>query len=116
MLTAATVLPFGAEWPTVPIMPAPLSPAEIAAALETLPGWALDGDRLAKTFVFQNFPEAFSFMTRVAFAAEALDHHPDWSNVYNRVTVRLNTHDAGGAITEKDLRLARAIQGISWVS
>ena len=97
-------------------MSAPLAPTAIAAALANLPGWALDGDRLAKTFVFSNFPEAFSFMTRVAFAAEAIDHHPDWSNVYNRVTVRLSTHDAGGAITEKDLRLARAIQDIAGVS
>ena len=94
-------------------MPTPLSSASVTAALATLPGWALEGGQLVKTFGFKDFPEAFSFMTRVAFAAEALDHHPDWSNVYNRVTVRLSTHDAGGAITDKDLALARAIQGIS---
>jgi 4a-hydroxytetrahydrobiopterin dehydratase len=96
-------------------MPTPLSPAVVTAALATLPGWNLDGTRLAKTFVFRSFPEAFSFMTRVAFAAEAINHHPDWRNVYNRVTVRLSTHDAGDAITDKDLTLARAIQEISWV-
>lgn len=96
-------------------MPTPLSPAAVTAALATLPGWTLDGTHLAKTFVFQSFPEAFSFMTRVAFATEATNHHPDWRNVYNRVTVRLTTHDAGDAITDKDLTLARTIQEISWV-
>ena len=54
-------------------------------------------------------------MTRVAFEAEALDHHPDWTNVYQRVTVRLSTHDAGGRVTVHDVELARRIQGISWL-
>ena len=96
-------------------MAIPLSPAEISAALTTLPGWTLAGDALTKEFKFGSFKEAFSFMTRTAFEAEAMDHHPDWSNVYNRVVIRLNTHDAGHKVTAKDVALARKIQAISWV-
>jgi 4a-hydroxytetrahydrobiopterin dehydratase len=92
-----------------------LTPAEIQAALDGLPGWAHADHALVKTFTFGGFREAFSFMTRVAFEAEALDHHPDWTNVYRRVTVRLNTHDAGGRVTARDAELARRIQAISWV-
>ncbi|MFI5337114.1 MAG: 4a-hydroxytetrahydrobiopterin dehydratase [Opitutales bacterium] len=93
----------------------PLSDQEIDEALHALPGWSRDGHSLAKTFQFHTFREAMSFMVRVAFEAEALDHHPDWINVYNRVVVRLNTHDAGGKITAQDVTLARRIQVISWV-
>ena len=96
-------------------MAKPLTPAEIADALRALPGWAVEGDALAKTFKFGSFREAMSFMVRVGFEAEAMDHHPDWTNVYNRVAIRLNTHDAGGKVTAKDLELARKIQAISWV-
>jgi 4a-hydroxytetrahydrobiopterin dehydratase len=96
-------------------MAKPLNPAEITAALTSLPGWTLDGEALAKTFKFGSFREAMSFMTRVAFEAEAMDHHPDWTNVYNRVAIRLNTHDAGGKVTAKDVELAKKIQTISWV-
>ncbi len=96
-------------------MAKPLSPAEISAALLTLPGWTIAGDALAKTFQFGSFREALSFMVRVGFEAEAMDHHPDWTNVYNRVVVRLNTHDAGGKVTGKDVELARKIQALSWV-
>ena len=96
-------------------MTKPLTPAEIAAALPALPGWTLDGDALAKTFKFASFREALSFMVRVGFEAEAADHHPDWTNVYNRVAIRLNTHDAGGKVTAKDVALAKKIQAISWV-
>ena len=96
-------------------MAKPLEPAEIATALATLPGWTRDGDALAKTFKFGSFREAMSFMVRVSFEAEAMDHHPDWTNVYNRVAIRLNTHDAGGKVTAKDVDLARKIQAISWV-
>ncbi|MRR12072.1 4a-hydroxytetrahydrobiopterin dehydratase [bacterium] len=85
--------------------PSLLSPGEIAERLAPLPGWAVSGGALRRTFVFSDFPEAFGFMTRVALAAEKLDHHPDWSNVWNRVTVALSTHDAGG-ITELDFQLA----------
>ena len=94
---------------------APLNQAEIAAALPGLPGWRFERDALAKEFKFGSFKEALSFMVRVGFEAEAMDHHPDWTNVYNRVAIRLNTHDAGGKVTAKDVELARKIQAISWV-
>lgn len=85
-------------------------PARIGAgaALERLDGWrAVEGrDAIAKTFRFQDFNAAFGFMTRVALAAEKLDHHPEWSNVYNRVDAVLATHDAEG-VTELDVTLAR---------
>ena len=93
----------------------PLTQAEIAAALPALPGWTGERDALAKEFKFGSFKEAMSFMVRVGFEAEAMDHHPDWTNVYNRVAVRLNTHDAGGKVTAKDVALAKKIQAISWV-
>jgi 4a-hydroxytetrahydrobiopterin dehydratase len=96
-------------------MATPLNPSEIEQALRGLPGWAWEGDALGKSFKFGSFREAFSFMTRVAFEAEVMDHHPDWTNVYNRVAMRLNTHDAGGKVTAKDVELARKIQQISWV-
>jgi 4a-hydroxytetrahydrobiopterin dehydratase len=96
-------------------MAKPLSSAEIADALRVLPEWKAENDALAKTFKFGSFREALSFMVRVGFEAEAMDHHPDWTNVYNRVSVRLNTHDAGGKITAKDVTLAGKIQKISWV-
>ena len=96
-------------------MALPLTPAKINAALATLPGWKKEGDALTKEFKFGSFREAMSFMVRVSFEAEAMDHHPDWTNVYNRVVVRLNTHDAGGKVTAKDVELAGKIQKISWV-
>ncbi|HWA87918.1 MAG TPA: 4a-hydroxytetrahydrobiopterin dehydratase, partial [Opitutus sp.] len=74
-----------------------------------------DRDALAKTYKFASFREAVSFMVRAGFEAEVMDHHPEWTNVYNRVAVRLNTHDAGGRVTEKDLELAKRLQKISWV-
>jgi 4a-hydroxytetrahydrobiopterin dehydratase len=96
-------------------MSTPLSAEEITKACGKLTGWAREGDALAKTFKFGSFREAFSFMQRVAFEAEELNHHPEWTNVYNRVTVRLNTHDAGDKITAQDVELATRIQKISWV-
>ncbi len=85
----------------------------IEAALAGLDGWMLaaDGDAIARTFTFRNFSEAFAFMTRVALAAEKMDHHPDWSNVYKTVEVRLNTHDAGG-LTALDFDLAKKMDRI----
>ena len=68
--------------------------------------------KLQKTFTFQDFSEAFAFMTRVALVAETQEHHPDWSNEYNKVTIRLSTHDEDDAITEKDHKLAKAIDEI----
>ena len=85
-------------------------PPKIAvdAALAQLQGWrAAEGrEAIVKTFRFPGFPEAFAFMTRIALAAEKLDHHPEWFNVYDRVDVTLATHDAGG-VTDLDVRLAR---------
>lgn len=80
------------------------------AALATLAGWSFDAaaDALVRDLKFKDFSEAFAFMTRVALLAEAANHHPEWSNVYNRVNIRLRTHDAGG-VTQKDVDLAAAI-------
>ncbi len=93
----------------------PLTKKEIKLALGKLPGWKFAGNALVKEFKFGSFREAMSFMVRAGFEAEAMDHHPDWTNVYNRVAVRLNTHDAGGKVTAKDIALAKALQRISWV-
>lgn len=81
-----------------------------AAALADLAGWSAvaNRDAITKSFKFKDFNAAFSFMTRVALAAEKLDHHPEWFNVYNRVDVTLSTHDVGG-VSELDVRLARII-------
>lgn len=91
-----------------------LNDDEVTRALTDLPNWKRNPQgRLEREFRFKTFPEAFSFMTRVAFEAEALGHHPDWSNVYNKVKIELTTHDAGG-ISEKDFELARRIEQINW--
>ncbi len=86
-----------------------LSEQARADALAALPGWDVVDGKLHRKFEFADFPRAFAFMTQVAFAAEAKNHHPEWSNVYNRVEVWLTTHDAGG-ITEKDVELARVME------
>jgi 4a-hydroxytetrahydrobiopterin dehydratase len=75
--------------------------------------WAEKDNALHQTFTFQDFSEAFAFMTRVAMEAERIDHHPMWKNVWNRVEISLSTHDAGDVVTEKDHLLARAIDKIS---
>jgi 4a-hydroxytetrahydrobiopterin dehydratase len=82
-----------------------LGEGEIAEGLESLPGWERRGDRIARSFRFPSFVEAFGWMTSVALVAERMDHHPEWRNVYGTVEVELTTHDAGG-ISEGDLRLA----------
>lgn len=96
-------------------MATPLALQDIDAALVRLPGWRFERDALARTFKFGSFREAMSFMVRAGFEAEAMDHHPEWTNVYNRVDVRLNTHDVGGKVTAKDVELATRLQKISWV-
>ena len=83
-----------------------LSEAEIAEQLATVPDWARDGDAIRRDYVFKGFGAAFGFMARVAVAAEKMNHHPEWSNTYNRVGVRLATHDKGG-LTMLDFDLAR---------
>lgn len=75
--------------------------------------WTEENNQLKKTFIFRNFVEAFAFMTRVALVAEKMDHHPNWTNVYNKVTIVLTTHDAGNIVTEKDRKLAAAIDKLS---
>ncbi len=82
-----------------------LSPEALEVGLGRLDGWTLKDGKLHKDFVFESFVRAFSFMAGVAIEAEAMNHHPEWFNVYNRVSMDLTTHDAGG-ITEKDLELA----------
>jgi len=86
-------------------MPAKFSEPEIQAALTKLDGWTLANGKLHREYKFADFIHAFGFMASSALVAEAMGHHPEWSNVYNRVTVDLTTHDAGG-ITAKDQELA----------
>ena len=88
--------------------PKKLEATEIAAELAETPGWEIREDKLHREFLFDDFKTAFHFMTRVANAAEELDHHPEWKNVYNRVAVDLTTHDAGG-LTRLDFELARSM-------
>ena len=90
---------------------AKLSEQEIAAKLRKLGGWSVVDGNLHRVFEFQDFTQAFGFMTRVALVAEKMDHHPDWSNSWNKVTVDLSTHSAGG-LTKKDVDLAGKIQQI----
>jgi 4a-hydroxytetrahydrobiopterin dehydratase len=87
-----------------------LTDAERESALAELTGWTLraDGLAIAREFKFADFSEAFAFMTRVALLAEKADHHPEWSNVYNRVAITLTTHDAGG-LSARDVKMARNI-------
>lgn len=91
-----------------------LSEAERADALDGLPDWDYDEgrDAIARRFVFTDFAEAFAFMTRIALLAEKMDHHPEWSNVWNRVDILLTTHDAGGLST-RDILLAEAIDAMA---
>ena len=90
-----------------------LSEAERADALDGLPDWDYDEarDAITRSIVFTDFAEAFGFMTQVALIAEKADHHPEWTNVWNRVEILLTTHDAGG-LSERDIELAEAIDAI----
>jgi len=75
--------------------------------------WIEENHKLKRTFQFKDFVEAFAFMTKVAILAEKMNHHPNWSNVYNRVTIELSTHDAGNIVTDKDRKLAEAIDALT---
>jgi 4a-hydroxytetrahydrobiopterin dehydratase len=75
--------------------------------------WKEENNRLKKSFVFKDFTEAFGFMTKVAIVAEKMNHHPAWTNVWNTVSFELSTHDAGDVVTEKDKKLAAAIDGLA---
>ncbi len=89
-----------------------LRDADVARALDTLPGWERAGDVIAKTFECASFPDAVAFVVRIGFAAEAANHHPDLDIRWRKVRVALTTHDAGG-LTELDVALARTIEGMA---
>jgi len=88
-----------------------LSPEQIQSELQNLSGWSLVDGKLHKEFQFEDFIQAFGFMTRAAFHAEKMNHHPEWFNVYNKLKVDLMTHDAGG-ITENDIKLAKILNSL----
>lgn len=88
-----------------------LSEGDIQKKLDKLEGWEFKENAIHTSFEFENFKEAFSVMVRIAFEAEAQQHHPEWQNVYNELTISLSTHDAGG-VTEKDFKLAHTIEEI----
>ncbi|MDC0242659.1 4a-hydroxytetrahydrobiopterin dehydratase [Nitrosopumilus sp.] len=88
-----------------------LSETEITEELKKIEGWAIKDDKLHKEFQFDSFNQAFGFMTRAAMEIEKMNHHPEWFNVYNRITVDLTTHDAGG-ITNNDINLARILNSL----
>ncbi len=88
-----------------------LSDKQVDLQLQDLPGWRRDENSIFKSYEFNDFIEAISFMTQAAFYAEALEHHPEWHNTYNIVDVRLTTHDTGG-ITSLDIRLAKRMEHI----
>ena len=89
-----------------------LSDSEISTELAKLPGWSIERGNLHRTFEFKDFSQAFAFMTRVALAAEKMDHHPDWSNAWNKVVIDLATHSAGG-LTANDFELAGKISRLT---
>jgi 4a-hydroxytetrahydrobiopterin dehydratase len=89
-----------------------LNEQQVAEAVAKLPGWNVKDGMLQRVFVFQDFVEAFGFMTRVALAAESMNHHPDWSNAWNKVSISLITHSAGG-LTANDIELATKIQSLA---
>ncbi|GGG57090.1 putative pterin-4-alpha-carbinolamine dehydratase [Croceivirga lutea] len=89
-----------------------LSTEEIKTQLIQLSNWEYNDECIEKTFTYADFKTAFAVMTRIAFEAEAQSHHPDWTNVYNTLVIKLNTHDAGG-VTQKDIDLAHAIEKIN---
>ena len=88
-----------------------LSELEIEEELKKLSEWSVNNNKLHKEFKFDNFNQAFGFMTRAAMEIEKMNHHPEWFNVYNRITVELTTHDAGG-ITKNDINLARILNSL----
>lgn len=88
-----------------------LSQTDIDEELKSLPGWSVVNEKLHKEFQFDSFNQAFGFMTRAAMEIEKMNHHPEWFNVYNKITVDLTTHDAGG-ITKNDINLARILNSL----
>ncbi|MBK8046403.1 MAG: 4a-hydroxytetrahydrobiopterin dehydratase [Anaerolineales bacterium] len=90
-----------------------LTDGQIQYALNELPGWSVEAGKLHREFKFKNFVEAFGFMSMVALEAERLDHHPEWSNVYNRVIIDLVTHSLGNVISNLDVELAKRIDSLA---
>jgi len=88
-----------------------LSESEIKKQLEGLPNWEYIENAIETSLEFATFKDCFSIMTRIAFEVEAQNHHPEWFNVYNKLSIRLSTHDAGG-VSEKDFKLAHTIEGV----
>ncbi|MDF2421527.1 MAG: 4a-hydroxytetrahydrobiopterin dehydratase [Nitrosopumilus sp.] len=88
-----------------------LSQMDIDEQLKNLPGWSVVNEKLHKEFQFESFNQAFGFMTRAAMEIEKMNHHPEWFNVYNRITIDLTTHDAGG-ITKNDVNLAKILNSL----
>ena len=89
-----------------------LSQEDIDEELKSLPGWSVVNEKLHKEFQFDNFNQAFGFMTRSAMEIEKMNHHPEWFNVYNKITIELTTHDAGG-ITKNDINLAKILNSLA---
>ena len=88
-----------------------LSQIDIDEQLKNLPGWSIVNEKLHKEFQFESFNQAFGFMTRAAMEIEKMNHHPEWFNVYNKITIELTTHDAGG-ITKNDVNLAKILNSL----
>lgn len=88
-----------------------LSQEDIDVEIKNLPGWTVVNEKLHKEFQFESFNQAFGFMTRAAMEIEKMNHHPEWFNVYNRITIELTTHDAGG-ITKNDVNLAKILNSL----
>ena len=96
-------------------MATPLNDQQISDAVKELSNWThrhTDHDAITKDFKFKTFSDAWAFMSRIALLAEKMDHHPEWSNVYNRVSITLTTHDAGG-VSDRDIKMAKEIDKIS---
>ena len=91
-----------------------LSQTDIDEELKSLPGWSAVNEKLHKEFQFDSFNQAFGFMTRAAMEIEKMNHHPEWFNVYNKITIELTTHDAGG-ITKNDINLAKILNSLVYL-
>ncbi len=89
--------------------------AQIEEALDSLPGWSQEGEAIVRTYEFADFRAALDFMNRAAGPIEEMDHHPEWTNVYNRVDIKLSSHDVGG-VTGRDVQLARVLDRVAGAS
>jgi len=88
----------------------PMNEVQITESLKGLPGWTFEDNKLQKKYKFNDFPEAMAFLVRLSYEAENRNHHPEIFNFYNRLEIGLNTHDAGGKVTDRDIELALAIE------